>query len=310
MEKKNIKWILLGVVIALMIVLVVAVIWMKNKKETPKEEPKEEISYQLTYTDDYEPGSKYEIQVGEKTVFVKTTNYCSALDCEPTTEEEKLEYSKENMQKLKEFIEQLKETTPDLNQLNISNTTPRQRDILLAITRGQYSFEIAIEEYEYLLDYEESDEIGYIVYFQSDGKILVKKTTTKDFDIISLETYELAFTDDNKTILKNFVLGRLDEDSNEVLLTSLLYKDERPYIQSITEKEESYLENMETVPQATYTISYHGVNCITPILRLYSDSTYEYYDTFSSSNQPVEPKSGTYTFDMNTLIANVFISKV
>ena len=39
----------------------------------------------------------------------------------------------------------------------------------------------------------------------------------------------------------------------------------------------------------TYTITFNGLNCQTPVLYLYSDNTYEYYYTFSANGEPLIP---------------------
>ena len=55
----------------------------------------------------------------------------------------------------------------------------------------------------------------------------------------------------------------------------------------------------------TYTITFNGLNCQTPVLYLYSDNTYEYYYTFSANGEPLIPKTGTYNYDITKIINNI-----
>lgn len=70
---------------------------------------KNNIIYQLTYfMDDFEPASKYDITVYENKVEISETGFCSGVDCEETKYEKIiLNYSKENINKLQEFIKKI-----------------------------------------------------------------------------------------------------------------------------------------------------------------------------------------------------------
>ena len=63
------------------------------------------ILYEIIYYDESIPGSKYDISVQKNNkIEITTTHFCSAIDCEPTTEKEIFNYSKDNLEKLKIFI--------------------------------------------------------------------------------------------------------------------------------------------------------------------------------------------------------------
>ena len=82
-------------------------------------------------------------------------------------------------------------------------------------------------------------------------------------------------------------------------------KNEISLFKSIVENNEEYLNNYENEAKLAFTISYRGINCLTPVLYLYDDNTYEYYYTFSSSDKPLTPKTGKYEVDINQIIANL-----
>ncbi len=274
----------------------------EKKKDEKKEDP---VSYAFTYSDDYAPGSQYEVKVEDTSVYVKTTRFCSAKDCEPTIEEEKYTYSKENLQKLKDFIKELAAVNPNLNALNASSLSENQVDIIESIPLGEFFFELAVEKYEYRIEYDGSNTVSYNIYFKEDGTILVKKATiNEDYDITNIEDYQLSFSDKNKKILKEYVQKEAESSDSKVILKSAtLYKDEKAIIQSMVENKESYLEGIEETAKLAYVITYHGINCLTPVLRLYTDNTYELYDTYSET--AVVPKTGNYSYDMKKLLANV-----
>ena len=71
------------------------------------------------------------------------------------------------------------------------------------------------------------------------------------------------------------------------------------------ENNESYLNNIENEVKLAYTISYSGMNCPTPTLYLYNDNTYKYYYTFSTDNEKLISKTGTYNYDIKKIINNI-----
>ena len=52
-------------------------------------------------------------------------------------------------------------------------------------------------------------------------------------------------------------------------------------------------------------IQSNRVNCPTPLLKLYSDNTYEYYYTYNEDDKGLLPKSGTYNYDASLILKSV-----
>ncbi len=97
----------------------------------------------------------------------------------------------------------------------------------------------------------------------------------------------------NKAINKNFSINVKKED-----LT--ISDDDFKYIF----EEQQQKENDES-KKLSYTISYNGINCLTPTLYLYNDNTYKYYYTFSTDNKKIVPKTGTYNYDITKIINSI-----
>lgn len=54
-----------------------------------------------------------------------------------------------------------------------------------------------------------------------------------------------------------------------------------------------------------YEITYNGINCPTPYLKLYSDGTYEYYSTYATDESNLEPQKGKYDYDIKKILNNI-----
>ena len=279
---------------------------VKNNQQADDQPRTEIVSYRMVYYDNGIPGSKYEITVIDNRIEIKQTHFCSAVDCgEETVEEKKYNYSDENREKLGKFIDQLTNAHMDLMNLNADNFTEKQNDIMTGILLGEKFFELAIEEYQYKIEYSESDSVSYTIYFKEDESILVKKTTTnEDYDIVDLNTYAIQFNKDHMKMLNDYAKKEAELAKTSVIYkNATLYKDEKNIIRSIVENKEDYLEEQKA--ELSYTIEYNGINCLTPILRLYADNTYEFYDTYTTDGTPVVPKTGTYQYDLQKLIKNI-----
>ncbi len=262
------------------------------------------FSFVITYHDNYIPGSKSEIKVADRKIIIKTTNFCSALDCEPSTKEETFMYSEENYTKLKKFLTENFQNGAEVSQINLDKHT---REIVEGITYGEYFFEANVEEYRYLIKYDLNDKTTYGIYFKEDGSVLIKKLyINDDYDITKIDTYPLSFSQKSIDILTEYAIKETDKaGDNAIYKYSTLLKNEQLIFKSIVENKESYLAEYGKVPRLEFTITYDGINCPTPVLYLYSDNTYEYYYTFTSEDKPLTPKTGKYKVDMNQLIANL-----
>lgn len=264
------------------------------------------VFYNITYYDDLTPGSKYEISVQDNGVEITKTSFCSYVNCSPKTEKEIFNYSKENIEKLKTFINNNFSNNYYI-ELNDNELTERQKEVIQGLLLGEYFFETNVEEYKYKIEYSKNDSLTYDIYFKNDNSILVKKLKiNSDYDIVSVNTYSLNFSQKNKNILFDYVEKEVKKENNNIIYKySTLQKDEINIFNSITENNEAYLNNIESKAKLTYTISYNGINCPTPTLYLYSDNTYEYYYTFDTDNEKLIPKTGTYNYDITKIINNI-----
>ena len=263
------------------------------------------ILHTLIYDDMGEPGSKSEIKIYNDKVEITTTHFCSAIDCSSTTEKEIFNYSKENIEKLKTFINN--NFSNNYIELNDNELTDRQKEVIQGILLGEYFFETNVEEYKYKIEYSKNDSLTYDIYFKNDNSILVKKLKiNSDYDIVSVNTYSLNFSQKNKSLLFDYVKKEVKKENDNIIYKySTLQKDEINIFNSIIENNETYLNNIESEAKLTYTISYNGINCPTPTLYLYSDNTYEYYYTFGTDNEKLIPKTGTFNYDITKIISNI-----
>lgn len=264
------------------------------------------ILYEIIYYDESIPGSKYDISVQKNNkIEITTTHFCSAIDCEPTTEKEIFNYSKDNLEKLKIFINN--NFSNNYVEVHESKLTDRQKEVIHALLQGEYFFEKNVEEYKYKIEYSKNDSLSYDIYFKNDNSILVKKLKiNSDYDIVSVDTYALNFSQKNKAKLNDYIEKEVKKENKNVIYKySTLQKDEINIFNSIVKNNESYLNNIENEVKLAYTISYSGMNCPTPTLYLYNDNTYKYYYTFSTDNEKLIPKTGTYNYDIKKIINNI-----
>ena len=264
------------------------------------------ILYEIIYYDESIPGSKYDISVQKNNkVEITTTHFCSAIDCEPTTEKEIFNYSKDNLEKLKIFINN--NFSNNYVEVHDNKLTDRQKKVIHALLQGEYFFEKNVEEYKYKIEYSKNDSLSYDIYFKNDNSILVKKLKiNSDYDIVSVDTYALNFSQKNKAKLNDYIEKEVKKENKNVIYKySTLQKDEINIFNSIVKNNESYLNNIENEVKLAYTISYSGMNCPTPTLYLYNDNTYKYYYTFSTDNEKLISKTGTYNYDIKKIINNI-----
>ena len=264
------------------------------------------ILYEIIYYDELIPGSRYVINIHDNNkVEIATTHFCSAIDCSPKTEKEKFNYSKDNINKLKTFInDNFSKSYIELHEYEL---TEHQKEVIQGLLLGEYFFEANVEEYKYKIEYSKSDDLSYNIYFKNDKSILVKKLKiNSDYDIVNVDTYSLNFSQKNKNILLDYIEKEVKkQNSNIIYKYSTLQKDEINMFNSIVDNNETYLNNIEDEAKLSYTISYNGIDCPTPTLYLYSDNTYEYYYTFGTDNEKLIPKTGTYNYDIMKIINNI-----
>ena len=261
------------------------------------------VVYTVIYNDMYIPGSKSEILVYSDRVKIITTQYCSAIDCDDSTEVEIFDYSKKNLEKLIKFISD--NFSGNYIEINRDELTDKQQEVIQSILLGEYFFESTVEDYKYKILYSENNNSSYNIYFKSNGSILVKRFEINDsYDIVGLKSYELAFSEESVNILNKYIEREVKNKENNVInKNGTLRKDEKNIFECIIKNDDSYL-NDNTNVKLSYTILFTGVNCLTPVLYLYDDNTFEYFDKFTSSGNLLIPKTGTYDYDIKKLFNN------
>lgn len=302
-KKKN--PIIIVIFLALIAIICIMLVTFKNLNLSTSSM---DVFCSFTYYDDMTPGAEYEISIYESQVEIKKTEFCSMVDCEPIIKKEVFEYSNENMDKLKKFINSNNIFIEKYNiNLNYNDLNDYQKNIITSITMGEYFFETSIEDYDYKIEYSKNDNLNYSIYLKKDKSILVKKCyINDDYDITKIDTYSLNFSNENLNILNEYILKEAEvKKKNVIYKNSSLKKDEINIFKSIEENNESYLNDYENTPKLLYTISYNGINCLTPTLYLYDDNTYEYYYTQTFSDKPLSPKTGNYDYNISTIINNI-----
>ena len=291
MKKKKINYILFSSILIILLITMFIISYLLNNANLQKNN----IIYQLTYyKDNFEPGSKYDITVYEDKVEISETDFCSAIDCEETKYEKRiLNYSKENINKLQEFIK--KNLNLDSN-IDASNLNEYQNNVIRGLINGEYFFETAVEEYQYKLIYSKSKSEEYNFYFKDDNSIIAKKLTiNEDYEIEKIDTYRIEFKEENinQWRRKSAACGlSLESNGNIIYENPTSNKDEENIFNSLIKNNESYIDNINKGKELLYELTYNGINCCTPILRLYSDNSYEYYYAYSIDNISLIPKTG------------------
>lgn len=263
------------------------------------------IGYSIVYFDDMDPGSKSNIKISKNEVEIITTTSCSALDCDTKHQKEVFNYSNVNIEKLINFIDNNFSTNNV--EVHDDELTDYQKDVIQGLLLNEYFFEINVEEYKYKVEYRKNDNEVYYIYLKNDSSILVKKATiNNNYEFFGVDTYSLDFSSEKLKIIGDYIKKEADYKKTNILYKSaFLKKDEVNIFNSIVNRNESYLTNIEKEAKLIYTISYNGINCQTPLLYLYSDNTYEYYDRISFGTEVEKPKIGVYYYDINKIIKNI-----
>lgn len=302
MKKIEVKHIL-NILIVLLL-FVVGIVFGDIYKSV--KERKNSAIYEIMYHDDSIPGKTYNIFVYYDKIEMSQVNHCSVVDCTSRRSEiENLHFSQKNVDKMITFIEDnLYIEKYGFSELYEYNLGDYEIGVLTSLVLDECFFELAYEDYEYKLVYSPTDDIEYNFYFKYDNTIVAKKlTVVEEFEKYKISTYNIRFSDKSMDILYNYLWKN---NKDEVYKNGHVYKDEEAIFKSLVENDESYLKDFEKGVKLSYEIYYNGINCPTPILRLYSDNTYEYYDSYEIDGDSVNFKSGVYDYDVSKIINNIY----
>lgn len=238
----------------LIILTIVGVIYFNKMNDINDEK---NIIYEISFFDGGEPGTNRDIKIYKDKVKINITHGCSYVDCKSTTEKITKNFSKENIDKLKNFIETNFSTKLNGNKVVIYGTKQLnlyQKDVIYSLEGGESNFEINVEEYKYKIEYHENDNLDYFIYFKDDNSILVKKVLNN-----KITTYKVNFSEENMNRLNNYIEKMIEPEpdfpilwrySRKCNISDELFKrygvseEEMYIINSIIENNESILDNL------------------------------------------------------------------
>lgn len=262
------------------------------------------LLYEINYFDEKNPGSKYNISIYNDNIEILEYKLCDSCENDEPVKYS-LKYSNNHLEQVEKFVkEELEMSEQEVKTIYKRNLNDYQNAVLLSLVQGEEYFDISVQKYDYKIVYTADDDLEYFI-FVNDNQIMVKKVNyNTDFEIIKNSSYEVDFKDDNIKMIMDYVIQESKiQDKKEIYKTASLYKNEKNIILSLINNDESYLE--EKPVNLLYQISFSGVNCLTPILRLYDDNTYEYYYTYSTVAKEIEPKVGIYDYSLENIIDNL-----
>lgn len=245
----------------------------------------------------YQQKAKYLYEINLKDNIIKVTKNKIYLNGE------NLNFSSENVQ---DFLKLLKENYPKDSKLSLdySKLNSYDEDVFSSIlAKSSLDFSLAIVKYLYEIDlaYHNSH---YLIYLQKNNEIYVQEVKLNPNGDITkiLNSYYLKFTKENTTKVYNYLLTLFNDNSHELIKMNV-FASEKNIFDSIIYDSEEYLNSEEIHLLAT--LSYNGLNCLTPVLYLYDNNTYEYYYTFTTDSSELVPITGHYDLDLSLLLNEI-----
>ena len=261
-NNKSLKIIIVSILLLIILAILVVMQFTTNKDVKDATEDKNMI-YEIDFFDGGIPGTSRDIKIYKDKVKIDITYGCSAVDCKSTTKKITKNFSKENIDKLKKFVETnfseklngnkvvvIKDFVGSKEQLNLY-----QEDVIYSLEGGESNFEIYVEEYKYKIEYHENDDLDYFIYFKDDNSILVKKVLDN-----KITTYKVNFSEENMNRLNNYIEKMIEpepdfpilwrysknyENSDDWFWKRYGVSEEEMYIiNSIIENNESILDNL------------------------------------------------------------------
>lgn len=304
MTKKKILIVsVLAVALLTVILSMIFYIISLSSKPVEVEKPKKEYGeFTVRYEEDYEPGASttYYLHKDGSIEYVHT-QYCSALDCEPTTsEKESLEFEKENLKLtynfLRNLIEEGNEVTIYKSQIKDDKTSSMffnisyEREELIPLDASNYDYKLELSKGNNF----------HLIYLEDD-KINVANLIYENYDLKEIKKHTIRF--ENKKVIKEFIKEQFkkDETFKNIYYGSYEYKD-KMILDAIIANDESLLKDLSEAKELLYTLKYVGMDCLTPTLDIYNDKTYDYNYTYTTDGTEPTPLKGTYDYDINKLL--------
>lgn len=221
---------------------------------------------------------KYTININKNKVSIT----CNGSEC--TDKNNTYTYSNQNITKLKNFLHEnfdgnniqidnagLKDNISndvENNKINIEQMESNTKITYVfdSIITSENNFEISIEDAQASHTYYYKDSEIYKIYLKDDNSILVKKLTYSNGSISNIDSYNLNFSETNLNKIREFLRNDTYKYKNV---------DKENIYKSIIEKNERYLNSIDINTSLAYTIIYIDDKCTTPMLKVYSDNSYE-----------------------------------
>ena len=256
----------------------------KNIKKTDRE-------YVLKVSDQ----ENYKLNIYKNKIKVTSTIQviCIKAPCDPRQNIYTLNFSEENINKVKNFIYELfEEKNNNVININFDDFNDNDLNILKAIMQNNESY-LEKDDKKYTLIIDERDKYILNIF---DDKIhvhsIVHLKCGMDCDPAE-EEYVLNFSEENINKVKNFIFELYEEkDSNEININFDDFNDnDLNILKAIMQNNESYLA--PTQKSIYFTLQSQRVNCLTSKLYVYNDNTYEFENT-----------SGKFNYNVNAIIGN------
>ena len=152
-------------------------------------------------------------------------------------------------------------------------------------------------------DYEYYLEESYINNFINNAEII---ENNNNLDISKLIEGRRAIVSNKLYVGNDYLSGiwyKLDGKYSELYV---FYVDDLLVIQVGSRDDGAKFIAYERIDGPILEIQSNMLNCPTPLLKLYSDKTYLFYDTYGDEDSIFTPKRGSYNYDVNLILESIW----
>ena len=301
-KKRNLS---IALIVLALIVLLLNIISNVITYYTLKQDETNYI-YKITYEEDYEPGASTSYYLyTDGNIKVQRTTFCSALNCSATTSElEDINFDKETKKITYHYLLSLTKGQKDteIKHSEIYNDDKKTSIFNYINNEDSDLIKLEIDDYQYKLEL--SKDNNYHMIYLKDDTITVANLYYKNYDREKVQIHKLKFNETNNKLIKEFILKQYEKEETykNIYYSSFEHKD-KIILDAIISNKETLLSNFENEKTLLYKLGFVGLNCLTPSLHIYDDLTYEFYNTYTTDGTNPTPKTGTYNYDLNKLIA-------
>lgn len=261
--------------------------------------------YKITYEEDFEPGASTSYYLyTDGNIKVQRTTYCSAINCPATTSDlENINFDKETKKITYHYLLSLTKGQKDtkIKHSDIYNDDKKISIFNYLNSEDTDLIKLEIDDYQYKLEL--SKDNNYHLIYLKENTITAANLYYKNYDREKVQIHKLKFNETNTKLIKEFILNQYEKEETykNIYYSSFEHKD-KIILDAIISNNETLLSNIEKEKNLLYKLGFTGLNCLTPSLDIYDDSTYEFYNTYTTDGTNPTPKKGTYNYDLNKLI--------